>query len=48
MKGFNLSAFAVREQTLTLFLVIAILMAGTVAFLRLGRAENPEITVKAM
>lgn len=48
MKGFNLSAFAVREQTLTLFLIICILLAGSVAFLRLGRAENPEITVKAM
>ena len=48
MRGFNLSAFAVREQALTLFLVIAIVLAGTVAFLRLGRAETPEITVKAM
>lgn len=48
MKAFNLSAIAVREQTLTLFLIICILLAGSVAFLRLGRAENPEITVKAM
>ncbi len=48
MKGFNLSAFAVREQALTLFLVIAILIAGSMAFVRLGRAETPEITVKAM
>jgi multidrug efflux pump subunit AcrB len=48
VKGFNLSAFAVREQALTLFLVIVIVIAGSVAFLRLGRAETPEITVKAM
>lgn len=48
MKSFNLSAFAVREGTLTLFLIIAILIAGTIAFMRLGRAETPEITVKAM
>ena len=48
MKGFNLSAFAVREQTLTLFLIICILLSGSVAFMRLGRAETPDITVKAM
>ncbi len=48
MTGFNLSALAVRERALTLFLIIAIMMFGTIAFLRLGRAETPEITVKAM
>jgi multidrug efflux pump subunit AcrB len=46
--GFNLSAIAVRERSLTLFLLIATGLAGTVAFLQIGRAENPEIAVKAM
>nr|WP_295371338.1 efflux RND transporter permease subunit [uncultured Sphingosinicella sp.] len=44
----NLSAFAVREQAITLFLIIAIAVAGTFAFTRLGRAEDPSFTVKAM
>jgi multidrug efflux pump subunit AcrB len=47
MSGFNLSAFAVRERAITLFLIIAIILAGTYAFLRLGRAEDPAFTIKA-
>lgn len=45
---FNLSAIGVRERAITLFLIIAIVAAGTFAFLRLGRAEDPSFTVKAM
>lgn len=45
---FNLSALAVREQSVTLFLMIAIFIAGTVAFLTLGRAEDPAFTIKQM
>jgi multidrug efflux pump subunit AcrB len=44
----NLSAFAVREQAITLFLILAIAVAGLFAFTRLGRAEDPSFTVKAM
>lgn len=44
----NLSAIAVREQAITLFLIIAIAAAGALAFTRLGRAEDPSFTVKAM
>jgi multidrug efflux pump subunit AcrB len=44
----NLSAFAVREQAITLFLILAIAAAGAFAFTRLGRAEDPSFTVKAM
>jgi multidrug efflux pump subunit AcrB len=47
MSGFNLSAFAVRERAITLFLIIAVILAGTYAFLRLGRAEDPAFTIKA-
>lgn len=46
--AFNLSAWAVREQTITLFFIFAILGAGTFAFLQLGRAEDPKFTVKVM
>jgi multidrug efflux pump subunit AcrB len=45
---FNLSALAVRERSVTLFLLIAISIAGVVAFLMLGRAEDPSFTIKQM
>jgi len=48
MSGFNLSALAVRERSVTLFLIILISIAGIVAFLKLGRAEDPPFTVKTM
>ncbi|NUF23857.1 efflux RND transporter permease subunit [Acinetobacter oleivorans] len=47
-KGFNLSAFAVRERGITLFLIFLISIAGIVAFFKLGRAEDPAFTVKVM
>ena len=46
MRRFNLSAFAVRQRTLTLFLILAIVAAGAFSFLRLGRAEDPDFTMK--
>ncbi len=45
---FNLSALAVRERSVTLFFLIAIIIAGVVAFTRLGRAEDPGFTIKVM
>lgn len=45
---FNLSALAVRERSVTLFFLMAIIMAGTIAFLKLGRAEDPSFTIKIM
>ena len=45
---FNLSALAVRERSITLFLIVLISLAGLVAFLKLGRAEDPAFTVKVM
>jgi hypothetical protein len=38
---FNLSALAVRERSVTLFLILLITVAGILAFLGLGRAEDP-------
>ncbi|MCO6058432.1 efflux RND transporter permease subunit [Pseudomonas sp. MOB-449] len=48
MSHFNLSAFAVRNPAVTLFLIIATLIAGAIAFGNLGRAEDPSFTVKTM
>jgi len=42
----NLSALAVREKAITLFLIIMIVAAGMFAFLKLGRAEDPTFTIK--
>ena len=36
MTNFNLSALAVRERAVTLFLIIAITLAGAYAFAKLG------------
>ncbi|EIC84096.1 efflux RND transporter permease subunit [Serratia sp. M24T3] len=46
--GFNLSALAVRERSITLFLIILITVAGILSFFKLGRAEDPPFTVKQM
>jgi len=48
MSRFNLSALAVREHAVTLFLIIVIAVAGAYAFLRLGRAEDPSFTIKVL
>lgn len=39
-KFLNLSALAVREKAVTLFLILAIAAAGVFAFLKLERAED--------
>lgn len=44
----NLSALAVRERAITLFLIIAISLSGIYAFFKLGRAEDPAFTVKVL
>ncbi|WP_374553509.1 efflux RND transporter permease subunit [Aquitalea pelogenes] len=45
---FNLSALAVRERAITLFLILLISAAGVLAFFKLGRAEDPPFTIKQM
>ncbi len=47
-RRFNLSALAVREQSVTLFFLIIVILAGAFAFLKLGRAEDPGFTIKVM
>lgn len=48
MERFNLSAWGVRNGALTLFAIILLALAGTGAYLRLGRAEDPSFTLKLM
>ncbi len=45
-RGFNLSALAVRERSVTLFFLLAIIIAGAAAYLNLGRAEDPTFRIK--
>ncbi|MBC3209408.1 efflux RND transporter permease subunit [Pseudomonas sp. SWRI111] len=45
---FNLSAIAVRQRAITVFLIFLIAVAGVLAFFKLGRAEDPPFTVKQL
>jgi multidrug efflux pump len=46
MGRFNLSAWAVRHPPLVLFLILMLAVAGTFSYLKLGRAEDPNFTIK--
>lgn len=45
---FNLSAWAVRERSLIIYFMIAVVGAGLLAYNRLGRAEDPSFIIKTM
>lgn len=42
----NLSALAVREQSVTLFFLIVVIIAGALAYFKFGRAEDPNLNIK--
>lgn len=44
----NLSAIAVRERAVTLFALLLLVAAGIYAFFMLGRAEDPNFTIKTL
>jgi len=46
--GFNLSDWALHHRSLVWFLLIVSMMAGTLGYLRLGREEDPNFTIKIM
>ena len=48
MIGPNLSEWAIHRRSLIVFLMIGAVLAGTLAFLRLGRAEDPLFTFRTM
>ncbi len=45
---FNLSAWAVRERSLVIYFMLAVVVAGLFAYTRLGRAEDPSFIIKTM
>ncbi|UEM24640.1 efflux RND transporter permease subunit (plasmid) [Skermanella mucosa] len=48
MNGFNLSEWSIRNPSLVVFFMIAIVLAGAMSFLKLGRAEDPVFTIRTM
>jgi len=48
MSGLNLSDWALRHQSFVAYLLGVILLAGGLAYFTLGRAEDPEFTIKTM
>ena len=45
---FNLSEWALRERSLVWYFMIAFALAGTFAYVNLGREEDPSFTIKTM
>jgi multidrug efflux pump subunit AcrB len=48
MKGLNLSEWAIRHRPLVTYFMLVIAAAGIGSYLRLGRSEDPDFTVKTM
>ncbi len=48
MRGVNLSEWALKNQSLTRYLIVVLLLAGVWAYGKLGQKEDPEFTFKAM
>ncbi len=48
MQRFNLSEWALRHRSLVTYFMLVIVVAGIGSYLRLGRSEDPDFTVKTM
>jgi multidrug efflux pump subunit AcrB len=48
MSGFNLSEWALRHRSLTVYLMIVAVLAGVISYFRLGRNEDPSFVIKTM
>jgi multidrug efflux pump subunit AcrB len=48
MKDLNLTEWAIRHKALMIYFMLVCMVAGVAAYLRLGRNEDPEFTVKTM
>ena len=45
---FNLTEWAIRHRALVIYFMLVIVAAGVASYLRLGRSEDPDFTVKTM
>jgi multidrug efflux pump len=48
MKRLNLSAWSLEHPSMVLYLIIVITLGGVLSFFSLGRAEDPDFTLKIM
>jgi len=48
MRHLNLSEWALRHRSMVLYLMIVLMAAGVLSYFKLGRAEDPDFTFKAM
>lgn len=47
-EGFNLSAWALKHRSVVLYLMLVAVIAGVLAYQKLGRAEDPSFVIKTM
>lgn len=48
MKNFNVSAWSIRHPAMVTYLIIVLMIAGALAYFKLGRAEDPDFTFRVM
>ena len=48
MKDLNLSEWALKHQSMVLYLMIVFMLGGAISYFKLGRAEDPDFTFKVM
>lgn len=48
MNGLNLSEWALRHRSLTIYLMIIVVAAGLLSYFRIGRSEDPSFVIKTM
>ncbi len=48
MRHLNLSEWALRHRSMVLYLIVVLMVAGAISYFKLGRAEDPDFTFKAM
>ena len=48
MTGLNLSEWALKHRSLAIYLMIMVVAAGIISYLRLGRSEDPSFVIKTM
>lgn len=48
MKNFNLTAWALKHRQIVFYFVVVFFVGGAIAYLRLGRMEDPDFTIRQM
>ena len=48
MSGFNLSEWALKHRSITIYLMVLAVLAGLGSYYRLGRSEDPSFIIKTM